>query len=64
MYNDTVKLLDLYLHHAIVSTLSAILDIPVYKNTSQHNEKVQALHVLFTLFSEFKNSQVNFHNAK
>ena len=38
--------------------LTAILDIPIYKNTNHHNERVQALHVLFTLFSEFKNSQV------
>ena len=37
---------------------TAILDIPIYKNTNHHNERVQALHVLFTLFSEFKNSQV------
>ena len=32
--------------------ISALLDIPVYKS------KVQSLHVLFTLYSEFKNSQV------
>lgn len=37
---------------------SAILDIPVYKGSPHHNEKIQALHVLFTLYSEFKNSQV------
>ncbi|XP_052253903.1 intraflagellar transport protein 46 homolog isoform X2 [Dreissena polymorpha] len=40
-----------------VELICTILDIPIYKNTNQHNEKVQALHVLFTLFSEFKNSQ-------
>ncbi|XP_052805674.1 intraflagellar transport protein 46 homolog isoform X4 [Mya arenaria] len=40
-----------------VELICAMLDIPIYKNTSQHNERVQALHVLFTLFSEFKNSQ-------
>lgn len=34
-----------------------ILDIPVYK-TSHNNDKVQALHVLFTLYNEFQNSQV------
>ncbi len=32
----------------------AILDIPIYQS------KIQALHVLFTLFSEFKNSQVSY----
>ena len=32
--------------------LTGILDIPV------HNNRIHALHVLFTLFSEFKNSQV------
>ncbi|XP_070202233.1 intraflagellar transport protein 46 homolog isoform X1 [Littorina saxatilis] len=37
--------------------ICSILDIPVYKNSSHHNEKIQALHVLFTLYSEFKNSQ-------
>ena len=30
-----------------------LLDIPVYKN------KVHSLHVLFTLYMEFKNSQVS-----
>lgn len=34
--------------------LSAILDIPVYKN------KLHSLHVLFTLYYEFKNSQVRY----
>jgi hypothetical protein len=29
----------------------ALLDIPVYKS------RVQSIHVLFTLFSEFKNSE-------
>jgi len=33
---------------------SGILDIPVYKN------RIHSLHVLFTLYSEFKNSQVSF----
>nr|KAG5706741.1 hypothetical protein BaRGS_007244 [Batillaria attramentaria] len=37
--------------------ICSVLDIPVYKNSSHHNEKIQALHVLFTLYSEFKNSQ-------
>ena len=32
--------------------VSAVLDIPIYKS------KIQSLHVLFTLYSEFKNSQV------
>lgn len=32
--------------------LVAILDIPVYKS------RIQPLHVLFSLYSEFKNSQV------
>ncbi|XP_078464158.1 intraflagellar transport protein 46 homolog isoform X2 [Lampetra fluviatilis] len=34
-----------------VDLVCAILDVPVYKS------RVQALHVLFTLYSEFKNSQ-------
>jgi len=33
--------------------LVALLDIPVYKS------RVQSLHVLFTLYAEFKNSQVS-----
>ena len=37
-----------------VEMICAILDIPIYQS------KVQALHVLFTLFSEFKNSQVSY----
>ncbi|XP_062616222.1 intraflagellar transport protein 46 homolog isoform X1 [Saccostrea cucullata] len=40
-----------------VELICSILDIPVYKGSPHHNEKIQALHVLFTLFSEFKNSQ-------
>ncbi|KAL3886157.1 hypothetical protein ACJMK2_026170 [Sinanodonta woodiana] len=40
-----------------VDIVCSILDIPIYKNTSHHNERIQALHVLFTLYSEFKNSQ-------
>lgn len=40
-----------------VELVCSILDIPIYKNSQHHNEKVQALHVLFTLYSEFKNSQ-------
>ncbi|GFO33652.1 intraflagellar transport protein 46-like protein [Plakobranchus ocellatus] len=40
-----------------VEIIASILDIPVYKNSAHHNEKIQALHVLFTLYSEFKNSQ-------
>ena len=35
-----------------VDMVCATLDIPVYQS------RVQALHVLFTLYSEFKNSQV------
>ncbi|XP_051973946.1 intraflagellar transport protein 46 homolog isoform X4 [Xyrauchen texanus] len=34
-----------------VDIICGILDIPVYKN------RIQSLHVLFTLYSEFKNSQ-------
>ena len=34
----------------------ALADIPVYKS------KVQSLHLLFSLFSEFKNSEVNVKN--
>lgn len=33
--------------------LLAILDIPVYKS------RIQPLHLLFSLYSEFKNSQVS-----
>ncbi|ESO93749.1 hypothetical protein LOTGIDRAFT_153208 [Lottia gigantea] len=40
-----------------VEIICSLLDIPIYKNSTQKNEKVQALHVLFTLYSEFKNSQ-------
>ncbi|KAK3587700.1 hypothetical protein CHS0354_042487 [Potamilus streckersoni] len=40
-----------------VDIICSVLDIPIYKNTSHHNERIQALHVLFTLYSEFKNSQ-------
>lgn len=32
--------------------ISAILDIPIYKS------RIQSLHLLFSLYSEFKNSQV------
>lgn len=34
------------------SLIPAILDIPVYKS------RIQSLHLLFSLYSEFKNSQV------
>ncbi|XP_041098298.1 intraflagellar transport protein 46 homolog isoform X2 [Polyodon spathula] len=34
-----------------IDIICAILDIPVYKN------RIQCLHILFTLYSEFKNSQ-------
>lgn len=34
------------------------MDIPVYKS------KVQSLHVLFTLYAEFKNSQVRKYNMQ
>ncbi|XP_059148800.1 intraflagellar transport protein 46 homolog isoform X3 [Physella acuta] len=40
-----------------VEIIASILDIPIYKNSPHHNEKIQALHVIFTLYSEFKNSQ-------
>ncbi|XP_013075673.1 intraflagellar transport protein 46 homolog isoform X3 [Biomphalaria glabrata] len=40
-----------------VDIIASILDIPIYKNSPHHNERIQALHVLFTLYSEFKNSQ-------
>ncbi|RUS83913.1 hypothetical protein EGW08_008327, partial [Elysia chlorotica] len=40
-----------------VEIIASILDIPIYKNSAHHNEKIQGLHVLFTLYSEFKNSQ-------
>ena len=36
-----------------VEMICSILDIPIYQS------KIQSLHVLFTLFSEFKNSQVS-----
>lgn len=39
--------------HARLLSPAAILDIPVYKS------RVQPLHVLFSLYSEFKNSQVS-----
>lgn len=35
-----------------VDILCALLDIPVYKS------RIQSIHVLFSLFSEFKNSEV------
>ncbi|KAK6173616.1 hypothetical protein SNE40_017034 [Patella caerulea] len=40
-----------------VEIICGLLDIPIYKNSPQRNEKIQALHVLFTLYSEFRNSQ-------
>ncbi|GAA6099817.1 intraflagellar transport protein 46 homolog [Tachysurus ichikawai] len=39
-----------------IDIICGILDIPVYKN------RIQSLHVLFTLYSEFKNSQ-HFKNS-
>lgn len=39
-----------------VKVICSILDIPIYKS-NQNNDKVQALHVLFTLYNEFQNSQ-------
>lgn len=39
-----------------VTILSSILDVPIYPNNT-NNSKVQALHVLFSLYAEFKNSQ-------
>ena len=47
------KVLFIYLF-VFIFVFSDILDIPVHKS------KVHSLHVLFTLFSEFKNSQVCF----
>ena len=38
--------------HTLLLLLVAILDIPVYKS------RIQPLHILFSLYSEFKNSQV------
>lgn len=35
--------------------LCAMLDIPVYKN------RIQSIHVLLSLYTEFKNSEVCFH---
>ncbi|XP_067675717.1 intraflagellar transport protein 46 homolog isoform X2 [Haliotis asinina] len=40
-----------------VEIVCSMLDIPIYRNSTHQNEKIQALHVLFTLYSEFKNSQ-------
>jgi hypothetical protein len=37
-----------------IDIICALLDIPVYKS------RIQSIHVLFSLFSEFKNSQVIF----
>eukprot|EP00794_Sanderia_malayensis_P010947 gene10947-12108_t len=37
-----------------IDIICGILDIPVYK------DRIQSLHVLFTLYSEFKNSQVRY----
>jgi len=39
-----------------VTILSSILDIPIYPSNT-NNSKIQALHVLFSLYAEFKNSQ-------
>lgn len=38
--------------HTLLISPAAILDIPVYKS------RIHPLHVLFSLFLEFKNSQV------
>ncbi|XP_060079832.1 intraflagellar transport protein 46 homolog [Ylistrum balloti] len=40
-----------------VDLVCSILDVPIYKGSPHRNERVLALHVIFTLFSEFKNSQ-------
>lgn len=37
-----------------VDILCSLLDIPVYKS------RIQSIHMLFSLFSEFKNSEVFF----
>ncbi|GAB1603007.1 intraflagellar transport protein 46 homolog [Argonauta hians] len=39
-----------------IRTICCILDIPVYQ-TSHSNDMIQSLHVLFTLYNEFQNSQ-------
>ncbi|CAI9728988.1 transport 46 homolog isoform X2 [Octopus vulgaris] len=39
-----------------IRAICCILDIPVYQ-TSHNNDMIQALHVLFTLYNEFQNSQ-------
>ncbi|VDN27033.1 unnamed protein product [Dibothriocephalus latus] len=41
-----------------VDTVCAILDIPVYNN------RIHSLHLLFSLYMEFKNSQVSFFTYK
>jgi len=38
--------------------VAGLLDIPVHKS------RIQSLHLLFTLFSEFKNSQVIFGRCR
>jgi intraflagellar transport protein 46 len=38
--------------NSYVDIICALLDIPVYKS------RIQSVHVLLTLFSEFKNSEV------
>ncbi|KAK7069763.1 Intraflagellar transport protein 46 [Halocaridina rubra] len=43
---------------AYVDIICAVLDIPVYKS------RIQSLHVLFTLYSVFKNSQHFRHLAE
>ena len=37
--------------HAYADTICAIMDVPVYEGAT-----VESLHVLFTLYSEFKNN--------
>ncbi len=37
--------------NSYVDIISALLDIPVYKS------RIQTVHLIFTLFSEFKNSE-------
>ena len=43
---------DIFIYRSLTYYTSALVDIPVHKS------RVQALHVLFTLYSEFKASQV------
>ena len=52
-YGISVCLVTLWSVMRCCVVLTDMLDIPVYKN------KIHSLHVLFTLYMEFKNSQVH-----